>query len=747
MASGNGKWETVVPKKRGQVSKSDVKKAQQAFLDNTHKVKAEFKNPLEEGETIYEAAFKEKENKNPDEKYPSFHKVELKKSEDHPQFINSKKQQKHKKNQKAQKPSPLEGIENKISKISHEELSVVIKDVQERFPTHYLIWLKEVASWFLKQFPGPAEKDLMLTSKPKGFPLSSVEAEVKKEVTNLLEKCTDHSIAMVMCFCITLMMDELQKGRMTIGLRILLQLLIDYSPKLLLKKMDEILSGKESSQGSFLAIIWTFSQLTNDLTSGLKVWWKVMFPVIRVSSHSVHVVNYIEELIKKHEKIKPINSTIDAKKFNEILYLVFSSKSQLANSPSLKSRMDALYPAFKAMFVADKSDTVNKFKKLLHMLDTAESDMQGEILELLVLCLSKDSECFSAWLENIENTLKPSNLLWGYLFKNADDILQKFINGKKYKSRDVLREKAGLFLDELKLIKTKGHGNKVGFGECYEICNDFQQKEPPKQEGRFSIWKIVKYLMIAALAFVFIDVYTTKGFSGSRTEKFAVNLGIDKHIETSLIHLEGVACCVGRWSKENIPKYYAKISPYVDPAIEITWEYTVKVSKLIYEYSKPALDVIMKQIEKLFEMADKYLPGYAETVSENAIHLWSKLLPALRQFTDITIEFVTKYASIVANQISTVLNSTCTWIYQLHPTFFDQTWQHSNDIFKCAVEYTQKLWQFVIDKSPVVMEASVEYVSFVLTMIQHYLSEGQLWLQNVLRSSMGGGNSATTATK
>ena len=45
-----------------------------------------------------------------------------------------------------------------------------------------------------------------------GFPLSSVETEVKKEVTNLLEKCTDHSIAMVMCFCITLMMDELQQG-------------------------------------------------------------------------------------------------------------------------------------------------------------------------------------------------------------------------------------------------------------------------------------------------------------------------------------------------------------------------------------------------------------------------------------------------------------------------------------------------------------------------------------------------------
>ena len=43
---------------------------------------------------------------------------------------------------------------------------------------------------------------------------------------------------------------------------------------------------------------------------------------------------------------------------------------------------------------------------------------------------------------------------------------------------------------------------------------NFQHKEPTKQESGFSLWKVLKYLMIAVLAFVFIDIYTTKGYKG-----------------------------------------------------------------------------------------------------------------------------------------------------------------------------------------------------------------------------------------
>ena len=74
---------------------------------------------MEEDETIYEAAFKvNKENKSPNEKYPSFQKVDLKKKNEPAQQSSPKKsQQKQKKHHKALKPSPLEGIEEKISKV------------------------------------------------------------------------------------------------------------------------------------------------------------------------------------------------------------------------------------------------------------------------------------------------------------------------------------------------------------------------------------------------------------------------------------------------------------------------------------------------------------------------------------------------------------------------------------------------------------------------------------------------------
>lgn len=56
-----------------------------------------------------------------------------------------------------------------------------------------------------------------------------------------------------------------------------------------------------------------------------------------------------------------------------------------------------------------------------------------------------------------------------------------------------------------------------------------------------------------------------------------------------------------RWSKDNIPEYYAKVSPFVDPAIETTWTYSVQFANTVYKYSKPAIDFIGKQTEKLFE--------------------------------------------------------------------------------------------------------------------------------------------------
>ena len=45
-----------------------------------------------------------------------------------------------------------------------------------------------------------------------GFPLCSVDSDVKKALLELLKKSTDQSVEMLFCYCITKMIEELQQG-------------------------------------------------------------------------------------------------------------------------------------------------------------------------------------------------------------------------------------------------------------------------------------------------------------------------------------------------------------------------------------------------------------------------------------------------------------------------------------------------------------------------------------------------------
>ena len=88
---------------------------------------------MEEGETIYEAAFKDKENADPGAKYPSFHQFDLPRIGGETQPNSPKKpQQKQKKQQKAQKLSPLHGIENRIRKVCLHVLYKILFQFSKR---------------------------------------------------------------------------------------------------------------------------------------------------------------------------------------------------------------------------------------------------------------------------------------------------------------------------------------------------------------------------------------------------------------------------------------------------------------------------------------------------------------------------------------------------------------------------------------------------------------------------------------
>ena len=127
------------------------------------------------------------------------------------------------------------------------------------------------------------------------------------------------------------------------------------------------------------------------------------------------------------------------------------------------------------------------------------------------------------------------------------------------------------------------------------------------------------------------------------------------------------------------------------------------------------------------------LPGYVDKISENANNLWNFLVPTLKHYMNTTTTFITTNTPIVTNQIVTVLHSTCTSIYQLHPAFFDKASMHLHCAFNCTRRYLMDTWQIIVENAPIIMDALVEYMQSVLASIQYYCTEGQIWLQNTLR--------------
>lgn len=98
-----------------------------------------------------------------------------------------------------------------------------------------------------------------------------------------------------------------------------------------------------------------------------------------------------------------------------------------------------------------------------------------------------------------------------------------------------------------------------------------------------------------------------------------------------------------------------------------------------------------------------------------------------------TMSVISKNAPIIANHVTTAMNSTGIWIYELHPPFFDSVTMHAHCSFNCTKRYANDAWQVIVEYTPIIMEKTVEYVRIVTIMLQGYCSAGQIWIQNMLR--------------
>ena len=135
----------------------------------------------------------------------------------------------------------------------------------------------------------------------------------------------------------------------------------------------------------------------------------------------------------------------------------------------------------------------------------------------------------------------------------------------------------------------------------------------------------------------------------------------------------------------------------------------------------------------LSSQIDELLPGYTSKVTENASKLWSITVVATQHYMNNTVSIISNNAPIIANHVTTVVNSTGKWIYELHPSFFDSVAMHAHCSLNCTKRYVNNAWQAIVEYTPIVMEKTVEYMRIITVTLQGYCVAGQIWIQNMLR--------------
>jgi len=719
-----GKWETVVNKKKSHVTKSDVKKAQQKFIDGEKVPKVDHRDPLKLDQTMYAAGFERQQiEDDADEKYPSRLPYD---STDNSLSPRVRKQK------KLPKPAAPVDVSAKIRKLDPNVIAAQIKENDVKFPNQKLICLKYLTGWLQSELAGPNEKtDFAYLTKPAEYPLCEVHEEVRNILSKFVRKSDANTLSAYFTFLVASLTAETQQSHSTLAQRIMIQLLYTIQPNIFVESCDEIVHGKSRNADSYLAVIWAFSQVTSNLEHGLSVWWSCMYSVLDKKHHANASVQYFDRLIRLHGNKKATKALVTPDQMVQLMELMVSEKSPLQHTPGLMDQMRNHFKTLSSLLLCGGNANMVFQQLLPSVKQYADSDMKYMLCELLLECLYSTRSTMEWWSQHIVHHMKESSILLKHIQSKSNQVNKEFTGSRQYKSKYALFDYSTIMRTNLDKANEKGKfEKKAGFKDCRKLCNNFIRIELERKNETSKLWTFMKLSLFVLLLVAGIDIYRSQSYNESNVGVYLKRYGVESRALYVMEYTRNITDDATSFVGKHAPHYYSKVSVYIDPVLEKTSSYITIASKFVYKHSEPLRAYLNKVLPPLFEKVSFFLSEQYRIISGLIIATYEKYTPIIQDGVLSTYSWLCVAIPNAYNYTIQLVYTTKQQIYQLNPVFFDSLRVYIDD----AIVYVVKV-------TPVVMETVRNYTSTCAKSTQKYFSAGQIWLQQNLA------NASPAATK
>lgn len=606
MSSSAGQWQVVSGKSSknkstatGGVGAGDVKmsKAQKKKLaENMPRI--EPLAPLKESTTLYEALQEKEEQKKPAAPPPKPAKKPPKKKT---------------KEAGAQRSTSLSAL---LKQVSASEVSQLVLEDRLRFPTNPLLWAKDLVFYLNSQLDGApsAESQPPFEGRPAGFPLNELQAEVRRQLEDVVAGTTDDARSLLWDHCLNGALQALAAPSggqnngcsSVVGFLVCLQLLASRHPHIVTNALPKLKNLRSQHQGrpmACLTLLWAASQAgLSSLGAGLAVWLELLMPVVGTRAYAPYAIDFLSTLLSRHPASKNGDANagracnLGVRSLFPLLDAVYGVGGRLPLSPERERALrDQLYPRMRDLCYAAEASRSAYFPSYLRRLGTGSAQLNAELLTSLEECLCRDPECLSVWRQLFERQAPQSTRLLQHLETK---------DAWRHLPRPTQRRLQATLISWRSTTPTSEAALKDALTQCQVLER--------KMGGQGFPWV---RLLLATLALgvggvIFWDVRLQHGgrFERSGTHAVLKDTGVlsawQKGSKEAAIYLHQGST----WAAEKLPVWYAEASRRLGPPLEKAWEQLAELTVAVWTASEPLRSQLLVHTHSLLLWGNEWVP-------------------------------------------------------------------------------------------------------------------------------------------